>query len=144
MKRIGFGQVEPNHLSAQRTGQIYAQLPAHVKKASGDYLFFVDSDDYIDRVTIENMVKILTVNAADIVQCQYIDEYIDKSVKHNCIFTENIFNDENFNKKLKQNNYILSSANSINIGRLLPQVVYYFYSYLELVRNKNIKTNLCL
>lgn len=28
MKRIGFGQVEGNHLSAQRTGQIYAQLPA--------------------------------------------------------------------------------------------------------------------
>lgn len=26
-KRIGFGQVEPNHLSAQRNGQIYAQLP---------------------------------------------------------------------------------------------------------------------
>ena len=26
--RIGFGQVEPNHLSAQRTAQIYAQLPA--------------------------------------------------------------------------------------------------------------------
>lgn len=30
MKRVGFGQVEPNHLSAQRTFQIYAQLPAHV------------------------------------------------------------------------------------------------------------------
>ena len=27
MKRLGYGQVEPNHLSAQRTGQIYAQLP---------------------------------------------------------------------------------------------------------------------
>ena len=25
----GFGQVEPNHLSAQRNGQVYAQLPAH-------------------------------------------------------------------------------------------------------------------
>lgn len=25
----GYGQVEPNHLSAQRTGQIYAQLPAN-------------------------------------------------------------------------------------------------------------------
>lgn len=25
--RIGYGQVEPNHLSAKRTGQIYAQLP---------------------------------------------------------------------------------------------------------------------
>ena len=29
IKRLGFGQVEPNHLSAQRTGQIYAQLPAN-------------------------------------------------------------------------------------------------------------------
>lgn len=28
MKRVGYGQAEPNHLSAQRTGQIYAQLPA--------------------------------------------------------------------------------------------------------------------
>lgn len=28
INRIGFGQVEPNHLSAQRTAQIYAQLPA--------------------------------------------------------------------------------------------------------------------
>jgi hypothetical protein len=28
IKRVGFGQVEPNHLSAKRTGQIYAQLPA--------------------------------------------------------------------------------------------------------------------
>lgn len=29
IKRVGFGQVEPNHLSAQRTSQIYAQLPAN-------------------------------------------------------------------------------------------------------------------
>lgn len=29
LKRVGFGQVEPNHLSAQRTSQIYAQLPAN-------------------------------------------------------------------------------------------------------------------
>ena len=28
IKRMGFGQVEPNHLSAQRTSQIWAQLPA--------------------------------------------------------------------------------------------------------------------
>ncbi|WP_455538403.1 threonine synthase [Terrisporobacter sp.] len=51
---------------------------------------------------------------------------------------KNTFNDKNFNKLLKENRYILSSANSINIGRLLPQVVYYFYSYFELIRNKNI------
>ena len=28
---FGYGQVEPNHLSAQRNGQIYAQLPANNK-----------------------------------------------------------------------------------------------------------------
>lgn len=37
IKRIGYGQVEPNHLSGIVTGQIYAQLPAHVKVGnSGD------------------------------------------------------------------------------------------------------------
>ena len=28
LTKVGYGQVEPNHLSAQRTGQIYAQTPA--------------------------------------------------------------------------------------------------------------------
>lgn len=38
----------------------------------------------------------------------------------------------------KQHNVFLSSANSINIGRLIPQIVYYFHSYFELVRNNEI------
>ena len=29
IKKVGYGQVEPNHLSAQRNGQIYAQLPCN-------------------------------------------------------------------------------------------------------------------
>lgn len=33
----------------------------------------------------------------------------------------------------------LSSANSINIGRLAPQIIYYFYSYIELVNKGSIK-----
>ncbi|MCI2069233.1 MAG: threonine synthase [Bacilli bacterium] len=32
-----------------------------------------------------------------------------------------------------------TSANSINIGRLLPQIVYYYYSYISLVKNGTIK-----
>ena len=39
----------------------------------------------------------------------------------------------------KYNTIDLSSANSINIGRLAPQIIYYFYSYIELVNNKKIK-----
>ncbi|MQS53580.1 threonine synthase [Companilactobacillus mishanensis] len=48
-----------------------------------------------------------------------------------------IFNDEQLKKELGPN-VSLSSANSINIGRLIPQVVYYFYSYMQLVKNKHI------
>lgn len=47
---------------------------------------------------------------------------------------------QNFVKKffLHNSDLNLSSANSINIARLVPQIVYYFYSYLELVRNKEV------
>lgn len=49
-----------------------------------------------------------------------------------------IFNDEEVKEKLKRQNINLSSANSINIGRLIPQIVYYFYAYADLVNNKKI------
>ena len=49
-----------------------------------------------------------------------------------------IFNDEKIKEELKKENIYLSSANSINIGRLLPQIVYYFYSYADIVKNKKI------
>ncbi len=50
-----------------------------------------------------------------------------------------IFNDEEFSKSIKEEySYVLSSANSINIGRLIPQIVYYFYSYIKAVENKKI------
>lgn len=49
-----------------------------------------------------------------------------------------IFSDNDYNKILNKKGFMLSSANSINIGRLLPQIVYYFYSYFNLVNNKEI------
>ncbi len=49
-----------------------------------------------------------------------------------------LFHDPDLKEKLDQNNIMLSSANSINIGRLIPQVVYYFYGYLNLLKNKEI------
>ncbi|RII35258.1 threonine synthase [Clostridium chromiireducens] len=44
-----------------------------------------------------------------------------------------IFGDNDFRAGLAQKGFILSSANSINIGRLVPQIVYYFYGYFNLV-----------
>ncbi|MDF1616532.1 threonine synthase [Petrocella sp. FN5] len=50
-----------------------------------------------------------------------------------------IFSDTTFNKELEDGGFQFSSANSINIGRLIPQVAYYFYTYATLVRQKEIR-----
>lgn len=44
-----------------------------------------------------------------------------------------IFADEEYRALLANKGYQFSSANSINIGRLVPQIVYYVYSYVKLV-----------
>lgn len=45
--------------------------------------------------------------------------------------------DPAFLQQLK--NHTVSSANSINIGRLIPQIVYYFSTYFQLVQQKEIQ-----
>lgn len=49
-----------------------------------------------------------------------------------------MFNDAELKEKLAKNNQQFSSANSMNIGRLLPQVVYYVYTYAQLVKGNEI------
>ena len=49
-----------------------------------------------------------------------------------------IFNDKELEQQMNDNGYRFSSANSINIGRLVPQIVYYFYSYSRLLKNGDI------
>ena len=51
-----------------------------------------------------------------------------------------VFSDTSFAEELDSEGTMLSSANSINIGRLLPQIVYYYYSYIKLVSSGRIKT----
>lgn len=50
-----------------------------------------------------------------------------------------IFTDKEVADKLWNKGYKFSSANSINIGRLVPQVAYYVYSYVELLKRGAIK-----
>lgn len=49
-----------------------------------------------------------------------------------------VFGDKGFNKLLDTKGYRFSSANSINIGRLIPQVVYYIYAYLTMKKKGKI------
>lgn len=50
-----------------------------------------------------------------------------------------IFGDKEFETELDAMGFQLSSANSINIGRLVPQVVYYVYAYAKLYANGEIE-----
>ena len=45
-----------------------------------------------------------------------------------------LFTSEDFAAKMAAQGKVLSSANSINLGRLVPQVVYYFSAYADLIR----------
>lgn len=50
-----------------------------------------------------------------------------------------IFTNHELASSMKENHQQFSSANSINIGRLTPQVVYYFKAYADLVNRNEIK-----
>lgn len=50
-----------------------------------------------------------------------------------------IMGDPEIKAYLDERGFNFSSANSINIGRLLPQIIYYFYSYNELVKKGEIE-----
>ena len=59
-----------------------------------------------------------------------------------------IFSDDNAKAKLLENKYILSSANSINWGRLAPQIVYYISAYCDLITRGDLtfgeEVNVCV
>lgn len=49
-----------------------------------------------------------------------------------------IFSDKELEQKMLGKGFRFSSANSINIGRLVPQIVYYVYAYAKLLQNERI------
>lgn len=50
-----------------------------------------------------------------------------------------IFNDNKLNEDFEKKGIKLSSANSINPGRLIPQIVYYVYAYVKLLERGEIQ-----
>ncbi len=59
-----------------------------------------------------------------------------------------LFSDEQLRAELAQRGFFLSSANSINWGRVLPQIVYYISAYCDLLRQEKIQlgeaVNICV
>jgi threonine synthase len=53
---------------------------------------------------------------------------------------KSLFENDSMKEMLNQSGYQFSSANSINIGRLVPQIVYYVYTYAKLLQNEEIQS----
>lgn len=52
--------------------------------AKGEYISFIDSDDWIDLDFLEKMYNLAKKNNSDIVICDMVDHYIDNTIYHNC------------------------------------------------------------
>lgn len=72
-----------------------------LKKASGNYITFLDSDDYIDLNMYNDMLKNCYKYDLDVCGVDYVEEYKDKTVK-----SKYHYNNELLNNKLLLENYL--------------------------------------
>lgn len=63
---------------------------------TGNYVSFIDSDDWVDSIFLESLMDLMTRTESDIVQCQFYDEYVNRSQKHTIIENEKTMTDEEF------------------------------------------------
>ncbi len=89
---------------------------------------------YPDRgVSPMQKLQMTTQEGANVAVCAIEGNFDDAQNGVKAIFT-----DKALGERLKEKNAMFSSANSINWGRLVPQIVYYISAYCDLVAKKNI------
>ncbi len=69
----------------KENGGLVSAWQAGVKESSGDYLCFVDSDDWVDKEMLEEMAKFLSPgekNAGEVICCNFVISRPDKETKH--------------------------------------------------------------
>ena len=88
----------------------------------------------VDGVSRVQKLQMATQTGANVDVCAIRGNFDDAQTG-----VKKIFTDPALKAELAQHNKMFSSANSINWGRLLPQIVYYFSAYLDLVNAKKIK-----
>ena len=67
---------------------------------SGDYIMFVDSDDWLEKHCVETLLRKLEESICEIIQCQYYDEYKGRQVKHFMNEQEQVYSDQAFIKDM--------------------------------------------
>ena len=96
-----------------------------------------------DGVSAIQEAQMVTQDGANVGVCSVVGNFDDAQTG-----VKRIFSDESIRATLADRGYFLSSANSINWGRILPQVVYYFSAYCDLVRDGKLtmgdRVNFCV
>ena len=96
-----------------------------------------------DGVSKVQEAQMVTQDGANVGVCAVVGNFDDAQAG-----VKRIFSDGKIRAQLADRGYFLSSANSINWGRILPQVVYYISAYCDLVRDGEIsmgdKVNFCV
>ena len=96
-----------------------------------------------DGVSAVQEAQMVTQEGANVGVCSVVGNFDDAQTG-----VKRIFSDVEIRETLADRGYFLSSANSINWGRILPQVVYYISAYCDLLRDGEIqmgdKVNFCV
>lgn len=86
-----------------------------------------------DGVSNIQRLQMVTTTGANTKVCAIHGNFDDAQTN-----VKKIFQNQELKNHLAKHSIVLSSANSINIGRLIPQVVYYIFAYKEMVQQKQI------
>ena len=76
----------------QKNSGAAAAKNAGLRMATGEYLSFVDSDDYLEPGAFRHMVNLLEKSSADVIQCGFCDLFVDEKIdritlENVCTFT---------------------------------------------------------
>ena len=69
------------HLILTQNGGAASARNLGIKEATGEYIMFVDSDDYIDKNMVKDMYESAINNNIDIIRCNRYDVYPNKNIK---------------------------------------------------------------
>ena len=96
-----------------------------------------------DGVSDIQQLQMCTQEGANVGVCSVAGNFDDAQTG-----VKKLFSDPALRERLAERGYFLSSANSINWGRVLPQIVYYVSAYCDLLRDGHIqkgdRINVCV
>lgn len=61
-----------------------------IKQSTGDYIMFVDSDDWIDKDAIKNMYALAIKNSCDLIMCSYTREFLNGSKERKIMLDDEV------------------------------------------------------